>query len=108
MADMIALKPFTYATRALRAGQHFATKTDRDARILIAIGKATRLREAGTIAPPPPELKQKIEQVAKAAKVEDPAAEDLAALRAKYKEITGKKPFHGWNVEDLQAKIAKG
>ncbi|ACI55700.1 hypothetical protein Rleg2_2426 [Rhizobium leguminosarum bv. trifolii WSM2304] len=36
-----------------------------------------------------------------------PAAEgeELAKLRADYLEVVGKKPYHGWSVEELQAKI---
>lgn len=103
MPEMIALKPFTYATRALRAGQGFITKTDRDARILEAIGKATRKRDAGKIDPPPPALAKKI----KAAVQAEPAAESMAALRAEYKAATGKNAFNGWDAEELRSRIAK-
>lgn len=104
MPEMIALKPFTYATRALRAGQDFVAKTDRDARILAAIGKASRKREAGKIAPPPPELAKKI---AAAVQVDKVVGDDLAALRAEYKTVTGKRAFHGWDAEELRSRIAK-
>lgn len=104
MTKMIALKPFTYATRALRAGQDFITKTDRDARILEAIGKATRKREAGRIDPPPPDLAKKI---AAAVQVDGVAGDDLAALRAEYKTATGKRAFHGWDAAELRSRIAK-
>lgn len=101
MTKMIALKPFTYATRALRAGQGFITKTDRDARILSAIGKATVQRDAGKIAPPPAALAKKI----KAAVQTEPATEDMAALRAEYKAATGKNAFNGWDATELRARI---
>jgi len=32
-------------------------------------------------------------------------SDELAKLRADYAEIVGKKPYHGWNAEELQAKI---
>lgn len=100
MPEMIALKPFTYATRALRAGQGFITKTDRDARILEAIGKATRKRAAGKIAPPPAPLKKKIGEAVQ-------GSDDLAALRAEYKVATGKRAFNGWDAAELRSRIAK-
>lgn len=31
--------------------------------------------------------------------------DDLAKLRADYAEIVGKKPYHGWDAAELQAKI---
>lgn len=96
MADMIATKSFTYATRRLLPGQDFVTKSERDAKILTAIGKAVRKRVPGTIAPPPADL---------AAKIAGPA-EDMAALRAEYQAVTGKRAFHGWDAAVLRAKIA--
>ena|SRR6185312_3729651 len=33
--------------------------------------------------------------------------EELAELREKYQETFGKKPYHGWSVEDLTAKLAE-
>lgn len=32
-------------------------------------------------------------------------SDEMAKLRADYLEIVGKKPFHGWSAEELQAKI---
>lgn len=36
----------------------------------------------------------------------DGAAGDIAALRAEYQKVFDKKPFPGWDVETLRAKIA--
>jgi len=33
-------------------------------------------------------------------------AEDLADLRAEYEKAHGKKPFNGWDADELKAKIA--
>lgn len=34
-------------------------------------------------------------------------AEDMAALRAKYQSIVGRKPFHGWGAEKLHDLITQ-
>lgn len=36
-----------------------------------------------------------------------PASDELKALRAEYAEKFGKKPFGGWDVDTLRAKIAE-
>ena len=33
--------------------------------------------------------------------------DDLAALRAEYQDVVGKKAYHGWAAEALRAKIAE-
>ncbi len=60
MTEMIATKSLSYATRRLLPGDHFVTKTDRDARILLAIGKAKLARVPGHIAPPPASVVAKV------------------------------------------------
>lgn len=32
-------------------------------------------------------------------------SDELAKLRADYQEVVGKRPYHGWSAEELQAKI---
>lgn len=93
MAELIAKKTFVYASRRLIPGQDFHTKTARDAKILIALGKARAKRVPGTIPPPPAELAAKIGEG------------DMKALRAEYQELTGKRAFHGWDAPTLRAKI---
>jgi hypothetical protein len=34
-----------------------------------------------------------------------PVDEDVKALRAQYRELTGKKPFHGWDAVALREKL---
>lgn len=97
MAELIATKSFTYATRRLLPGQDFATKSARDARLLIAIGKARRKQASDTIATPPAKPVQKVAGT-------DP---ELATLRANYQTATGKKPYHGWSADQLREKIAE-
>lgn len=71
----------TYMDRALRY------RDPRYARILSKLGYTTRHMEAAPV------------DVAQ----EEP--DDLADLRAQYQEIIGKRPYHGWDAEELQRRI---
>lgn len=84
MRDLKATKPLTYNTRRLLPGDTFTALSDRDAKTLVTLGKATRV--SATSSPD--------------------AAEDIKALRAEYTALTGKKPFGGWSADDLRQKIA--
>lgn len=97
MPKLFATKSFSYATRRLLPGDSFEAN-NRDARILVAIGKAKPVREAGTLPPPPADL-------AKKTKVPDTDKEALSKLRAEYTELVGKKPFAGWKADELQRRI---
>lgn len=77
MRDLIAVKPMTYATRRLLPNDRFTARADAHARVLIAIGKA---RPA-------------------------PKRDELAEMRALYQEIVGKRPYHGWDAEELRRRI---
>ena len=90
MADLIATKALKYATRRLLPDDRFTAKNERDARILIGIGKARRA----------PQAPQKNEQP-------DEQPDELAELRAEYTEKLGKRPFHGWDADTLREKIAE-
>lgn len=83
MVDMIATKKLKYGTRRLTAGDPFEARHDRDARLLIGIGKARRAEKA------------------------EPAKDELAELRAEYQEVVGKRPFYGWDAVTLREKIAE-
>lgn len=41
-----------------------------------------------------------------AAKVEAPEADELDALRDEYKEVLGKRAYHGWDEDEIRQKIA--
>lgn len=84
---MVALKPFRYATRALRAGDPFDASR-MDARTLEAIGKARIYVE-----PPKPAPKPKAE-------------DDLDALREEA-EKAGVDVDGRWGEARLKAEIAK-
>ena len=101
MVDMIATKRLKYGTRRLTAGEPFEARHDRDARLLIGIGKAryaTRDMVAIDQRPAPAP-----------APVDDAeSADDRPALRAEYETKFGKKPFGGWSAETLREKLAAG
>lgn len=106
MKNLIAVRPFRYATRQLRAGEHFSTKTERDARILIATGRA-KLDEARAkthLPPPPVEIVEKVRSTVASRPM---PTETMEELRARYHEVFGKRPFMGWDAETLKAKIAE-
>lgn len=86
MVDLIATKSMTYATRRLKADVQFSARP-RDARLLVAIGKA-RYADTAAIATESDE-------------------DELTTLRAAYQEMVGKKAFHGWDAPALRAKIAE-
>lgn len=39
--------------------------------------------------------------------VTEEAPDELAALRAEYQEAVGKRPFHGWDADQLREKISE-
>lgn len=69
----------TYMDRAMRHSD------PRFARVLGRLGYSTRRMEAA----------------------DDQAAEadDLSNLRAQYQEVIGKRPYHGWDADELRSKI---
>lgn len=97
MKDLIATSSFVYASRRLLPGQDFTTKTARDARVLIAIGKARQQRKQGRIAAPPADLVEKIAS----------SGDETSALRKEYEEVVGKRPYMGWDADTLRARISE-
>lgn len=82
--SLIATKGLRYGTRRLKADDDF-TANKRDARLLVAIGKARYHTEDARA---------------------DDDEDDLPALREAYAQKAGKRAFNGWNAETLKAKIA--
>ena len=66
----------TYMDRALRHSDR------RYARILDRLGYSTRHMESPVV-----------------------RGDELTDLRSQYQEIIGKRPFHGWDAEELQRRI---
>jgi hypothetical protein len=120
MVDMIATKKLKYGTRRLTAGDPFEARHDRDARLLIGIGKAryaTRdMVAADTPAQTTPADGLKIVgnrgpdlvDLPSGSKVEPAETDDRPALRAEYEVKFGKKPFPGWSADVLREKLAAG
>lgn len=77
------MKSNSYMTRALQA------RDPRFATILGKLGYAGAVRQAPTR--PHTQTPEEL----------------LAATRAEYQTVVGKRPFHGWNIETLKAKIIK-
>lgn len=97
-ADLIALKPMRYGTRRLMAGDAFEAR-EPYAGILVAIKKARHARAVGSIAPPPVDVSRKI--------AESFPDTNIAAVRAEYQRVTGKRPFMGWDAATLRQKMAE-
>ncbi|WP_333702890.1 hypothetical protein [Sphingobium yanoikuyae] len=88
--QLIASRPFTYATRRLKVGDYFFARTMADHRALVATGRAKIANIEAT-----PDQKP------------DAATDILDKLRAEYSEVVGKRPYHGWDAETLAAKISE-
>ena len=101
MPKLIATKGLRYATRRMMAGDEFVAN-NRDARLLVAIGKARHARVPGSLEAPPPTVLQKAKNAAGSAV---DGKEALNKLRAEYTDLVGKKPFAGWKADELQRRI---
>jgi hypothetical protein len=98
MMQLIALKPFKYATRALKSGDLFHARQS-DARVLTALKKAREVRAPTKIAAPPKKIVQRIQQ-------SEGASPDVEKLRADA-EAVGIKTDLRWGPKRLQAEIDK-
>lgn len=127
MVDMIATKRLKYGTRRLTAGDPFEARHDRDARLLIGIGKA-RYATRDMVAADTPAVREvepqggyrryepvdprrnTIDDTHRPAETLADAAEadERPALRAEYEAKFGKKPFGGWSADVLREKLAAG
>lgn len=113
MPKLIANKGLRYATRRMMAGDEFEAN-NRDARVLVAIGKARHARVPGAVDAPPAAVLHKVKNVADQtgqargggkASAPDGDKEALNKLRADYQALVGKKPFAGWKADELQRRI---
>lgn len=80
----------TYWTKALKS------RDPRFAQVLSRLGYATRHMQADIAAPV---------VAAPASEPTPEVGEELADLRAQYQEIVGKKPYYGWDVDELRKRI---
>ncbi|MGV7119566.1 hypothetical protein [Sphingopyxis sp. 550A] len=102
MVDMVATRNLKYGTRRLMAGDPFEARHDRDARLLVGIGKA-RYATKVAVASDKPVVSRPLATPQAPAAVE---ADERPALRAEYETKLGKKPFGGWSADVLREKIA--
>lgn len=105
MKQLVAVKRMSYAKRRLEPGDTFEA-TPSDAKIWILLGKARPRAE--TLQPPPQRLVRKVihtvaDEIPPPAVVENP----LALARDEYQLKLGKRPFHGWDVEELRRRISE-
>lgn len=123
-----AIKAFLYNNRRLLPGEDFETKKPIHGTLLIAAKKAREIRAPGKLSAPPlivtdklpkgeKKVKHKVDPTDQPPAVTQPSpevaaepapeADDMAALRAEYKEKVGKQPYMGWDAETLHAKMTK-
>lgn len=98
MRNLIATKSLTYATRRLRAGDGFIVRSDKDAKVLIAIGKAKPDLETAK-----PKARKAEKATAEPAPSED--QNDLEKLRNAYLEQKGEEPDKRWGVARLKLEL---
>lgn len=113
---MVASRPFTYGTRRLRAGDTFEA-SETDAVVLQAVGHARYGTRTGAATPKPRRRRQPDAPApVTAAQIDTPppgdagapgAADPAADLRARYFELTGKKPHPFWREARIAEEIAK-
>jgi hypothetical protein len=119
MVKLIALDRMRYRTRRLLAGDEFEAKPS-EAKIWVLLKKAKEapLRPPAPLARPPAALVRKVAApkpveapapAEAAAETPTPATPDadLAATREEYQTKLGKRPFHGWDVEELRRRISE-
>ena len=102
--QLIAIKPFKYATRALKSGDLFSAGRA-DARILTTLRKARVVRESSKIVPPPAAVAAQIQQ----SSAVPPTAErgdDIEKLRTEA-EALSISVDRRWGARRLQDEIDK-
>lgn len=90
MRNLVASKPFKYATRRLRAGDGFVAQSNSDARALVALGKARAAPRAPVVV---------------AAVAVSNRDVDIDDLRAAYLERKGEDADGRWGVARLRREL---
>lgn len=98
---IVASKSMRYGTRMLQAGDTFDAK-ERDARLLIAIGRAKLAPDepAPVVQPPTPAQVDAIRSVV------EPSIPLIEALRNEYRERTGAEPPKQWGIPKLTKEVS--
>lgn len=102
MATMTATKMLTYNNRRMLPGEDFEAKSLRDQKVLLASRKAKLKREQVEVPPPPPAVATRIAEATK-----EETNDELSKAREEYKRVAGKNAFHGWDVAELNKRIAE-
>lgn len=87
MVAIIAAREVRYAGKTYRPGETFEA-TEKDAKLLVAIKKATTGAPGSAVDLPPAALEG-----------------DARHLRETYQTVVGKPPFSGWAPEELRGRI---
>ena len=114
--ELIALRSFRYNHRMMQAGDRFEAPT-RDGKVLIAAKRARQApedRERAELPPPPASLVAKATARPQLDHDGDghpggsvsAQGDDIAELRAAYRQAVGRNPFNGWDAATLREKIA--
>lgn len=99
--NLKAIKALKYRTRRLLPDDDFRVKNEREARVLVALGKAVRNDNPNRrVALDDARAKVGMEPISR-------DSEEIKALRDSYAERFGSRPFMGWSAEQLKEKLAK-
>jgi hypothetical protein len=99
--NLKAVKPLKYRTRRLLPGEDFRVKSEREARVLVALKKAERNDN--------PNAKVALDDARERVGLNPISrdSEDIKVWRDKYADKFGKRPFNGWSIDQLKEKIAE-
>lgn len=101
--------PRGYNNRMMQPGETFQARKPIDERLLLATKRAVIARPEVDLPPPPAALLAQLDHDHNG-KPGGSAAPDhtdeIKALREEYQEKLGKRPFLGWNAEELRRRIA--
>jgi hypothetical protein len=100
-----------YTTRRLKAGDEFYVPAVLGNLLVHKMSRAVFHRAPGEIEPPPARLARRLPQLdhdrdGKAGGAPKQTGGAIAAKRARYKEVVGRKPFNGWDEAELDRRIA--
>lgn len=105
MKQLVAVKRMSYAKRRLEPGDTFEAPAS-DAKIWILLGKA-RPRAEELPKPPARLVRKVIHAAADDVPPPDLVVNSLSLARDEYQLKLGRKPYHGWDVEELRRRISE-
>lgn len=105
MRQLVAIKRLSYAKRRLEPGDTFEAPPS-DAKIWILLGKA-RPRVEELPAPPARLVRKVVHTAADDLPPPDLVVNSLSLARDEYQLKLGKRPFHGWDVDELRRRISE-